>query len=158
MIGSIGGLQQAVGLDSVARAVGVKRFSKGSFSESPRVFDPELLRPIIAEFADELSGQVDPRLKDLDHVLTLVDGTVLRGLVALAKAAWEVRPDLPILLADEGDAGVALGRRESQRGGISREKPGSVQRNLARDGSLLMHQNVRSTSESSRNYSRNGSN
>jgi hypothetical protein len=87
VIGSIGGLQQAVGLDHVAKAVGVKRFSAGSFSESPRVFDPELLKPIIAEFAGELTGQVDPRLKDLDHVLTLVDGTVLRGLVALAKAA-----------------------------------------------------------------------
>ena len=87
VIGSIGGLQQAVGLDSVAKAVGVKRFSAGSFSESPRVFDPEMLKPIMAEFAGELTGQVDPRLKDLDHVLTLVDGTVLRGLVALAKAA-----------------------------------------------------------------------
>jgi hypothetical protein len=87
VIGSIGGLQQAVGLDSVAKAVGVRRFSAGSFSESPRVFDPELLKPIIAEFAAELTGQVDPRLKDLDHVLTLVDGTVLRGLVKLAKAA-----------------------------------------------------------------------
>jgi hypothetical protein len=87
VIGSIGGLQQAVGLDSVAKAVGVKRFSAGSFSESPRVFDPELLKPIIAEFAGELSGQVDERLKDLDHVLTLVDGTVLRGMVQLAKAA-----------------------------------------------------------------------
>jgi Transposase DDE domain len=87
VIGSIGGLQQAVGLDHVARAVGVKRFSAGSFSESPRVFDAELLKPIIAEFAAELTGQVDPRLKDLDHVLTLVDATVLRGMVGLARAA-----------------------------------------------------------------------
>ena len=87
VIGSIGGLQQAVGLDHVAKAVGVKRFSAGSFSESPRVFEPEMLKPIIAEFAAELTGEADPRLKDLNHVLTLVDGTVLRGMVQLAKSA-----------------------------------------------------------------------
>jgi DDE family transposase len=88
ILASIGGLQRAVGLDHVAKAVGVKRFSKGSFSESVRVFEPELLKPIIAELAGELtSGPMDPRLKDFKHVLTLVDGTVLRGLVSLAKAA-----------------------------------------------------------------------
>ena len=92
LIGSVRGLQQALGLPAVAKALGVGRFSLGSFSESVRVFDPDLLRPVI----DELAGQLrrlapqlaagDPRLAGLEYVLTLVDGTVLRGLERLAKA------------------------------------------------------------------------
>ena len=40
LIGSVRTLQEAVALDNVAEALGVKRFSLGSFSEAPRVFDP----------------------------------------------------------------------------------------------------------------------
>jgi IS4 transposase len=88
LIESVHDLRQAVGLANVARTLGVKRFSAGSFSESVRVFDPEQLQPIIQELAAELIGEApDPRLADLKHVLTLVDGTVLRGLTRLAKSA-----------------------------------------------------------------------
>jgi hypothetical protein len=81
-------LQRAVGLPNVAKALGVKRFSVGSFSESVRVFEPEQLQPIIAELAAELTPAArDPRLADLKHTLTLVDATVLRGLSRLVRCA-----------------------------------------------------------------------
>jgi len=89
-INSIKMLQQAVGLKSVAKALGVKRFSDGSFSESVRVFKPEMLKEIIAELAGEARVvPQDPRLADLNLAMTLVDGTVLAALPRLARAACE---------------------------------------------------------------------
>jgi hypothetical protein len=88
LIQSVHDLREAVGLPNVAKTLGVKRFSAGSFSESVRVFDPEHLRPIVAELAGELAPYPqDPRLGELRHVLTLVDGTVLTALTRLARAA-----------------------------------------------------------------------
>jgi len=88
LIDSLRQLQKATQLRTVATALGVKRFSLGSFSEAPRIFEPQLLKPIIAELAGELSpiGK-DPRLAELKHALTLVDGTVVAALARLAKAA-----------------------------------------------------------------------
>jgi hypothetical protein len=81
-------LQQAVQLPKVAKALGVERPSAGSFSESVRVFDPELLKPILAELAQDLVPHaLDPRLNELKGVLTLVDGTVLPALARLARSA-----------------------------------------------------------------------
>ena len=96
LIGSVHDLQQAVGLPNVAKTLNVKRFSAGSFSESVRVFDPEQLKPILAELAGDLEPYAkDPRLGELKTILTLdfgelsraVDGTVLTALARLAKAA-----------------------------------------------------------------------
>jgi Transposase DDE domain len=88
LIESVHDLQQAVGLPKVAKALGVKRFSSGSFSESVRVFDPRTLEPVIAELAGQLSpAPRDPRLAEFKHALTLVDATVLPGLARLAKLA-----------------------------------------------------------------------
>lgn len=87
-IQSIRDLQQAVSLPTVAKALGVKSFSVGSFSESVRVFEPEQLQPIITELAADLTPvDKDPRLGDLKQVMTLVDATVLRGLTRLVRAA-----------------------------------------------------------------------
>lgn len=87
-IQSMHDLQQAVGLPNVAKALGVKRFSAGSFSESVRLFEPGRLKPIVAELAGALAPQPkDPRLAEFKHALTLVDGTVLTALTRLAKAA-----------------------------------------------------------------------
>jgi Transposase DDE domain len=88
LIVSVHDLQQAVGLPNVARALGVKRFSAGSFSESVRVFEPQRLKPVIAELAGQLTPYAkDPRLAELKATLTLVDGTVLAALPRLARAA-----------------------------------------------------------------------
>lgn len=89
LIDSLSRLQEASSLASVAKALGVKRFSVGSFSESPRVFEPDRLKPIIEELAaglHPLAGK-DPRLADVRHTLTLVDGTVLPAIAHLARAA-----------------------------------------------------------------------
>ena len=88
LIQSVHDLQQVVTLPRVAKALGVKRFSAGSFSESVRVFEPERLKPVIRELASQLQPYAkDPRLGDLKHTIELVDGTVLAGLPRLVKAA-----------------------------------------------------------------------
>ena len=87
LIGSVRMLREAVGLDNVAKALGVKRFSLGSFSEAPRVFQPEQLKPVIEELAGQLRPlSQDPRLADVKHTITLVDSTVLTGLARLARS------------------------------------------------------------------------
>jgi hypothetical protein len=77
-------------LPKVVRVLGVKRFSLGSFSESVRVFEPRKLKAIVDELAGELVPlSKDPRLSEVKHALTLVDGTVLQGLTRLSSAACE---------------------------------------------------------------------
>jgi hypothetical protein len=88
MIDSLRSLQRTLGLGPVAKALGVKRFSLGSFSESVRVFDSQRLKAIIQELAGELAPlSRDPRLAQLKHALTLVDSSVLQGLCRLTSAA-----------------------------------------------------------------------
>jgi hypothetical protein len=94
LISSVHDLQEAIGLPKVAKALGVKRFSGGSFSESVRLFDPEMLQPIIAELAGQLPQQpLDPRLGELKQSLTLVDGTVIRGITRLGRIAGGIDGD-----------------------------------------------------------------
>ncbi len=94
MLDSVRDLQAAVGLPAVARALGVNRFSLGSFSESVRAFDPGLLKGVVAELAGGLRPLPnDPRLSQLKSALTAVDGTVLAALPRLAKAAAGVDAD-----------------------------------------------------------------
>lgn len=86
---SLRALQQASTLAKVQRTLGCPRASLGSLSESSHVFDPELLRGIIGELAEQLTplGR-DPRLKDVRDVITLVDGTLLKALPRIAEAMW----------------------------------------------------------------------
>jgi hypothetical protein len=53
LIDSVRLLQQASAMKTVSRKLGVKRFSVGSFSEAPAVFDPRKLQSVIAELAGE---------------------------------------------------------------------------------------------------------
>jgi hypothetical protein len=89
LIDSMRGLQHASGLEKVAQALGVKRFSFGSFSESCRLFDPAMLRAVIEQLAPQASPVLhDPKLRDLRHLLTLVDGTVLQTIATVSEAFW----------------------------------------------------------------------
>jgi hypothetical protein len=94
LIDSMRSLQRAADLEEVARRLGVRRFSLGSFSESVRVFDASRLETII----EQLSAQVcrtnhDERLADFAQTLTAVDGSLVNSLSTLAAAWWMKRAD-----------------------------------------------------------------
>ncbi len=88
VVRSLRAIQQASELRKVQRKLGCQRASLGSFSEATEVFQPERLKEIIAELGTQLEPIArDPRLKDVPHTLTLVDGTLLKGLPVLVQAA-----------------------------------------------------------------------
>jgi hypothetical protein len=83
-------IEQASELESVKRMLKTTRsFSRSTLSEAPKLFDPELLQEVIAELGKELVplGK-DPRLSDVKHTITLVDGTLLKALPRLAESMW----------------------------------------------------------------------
>lgn len=88
VVRSLRAIQQASELRKVQRKLGCQRASLGSLSEATDVFQPERLKEIIAELGEQLQPIArDPRLKDVQHTLTLVDGTLLQGLPVLVQAA-----------------------------------------------------------------------
>lgn len=93
LISSMRGLQRTLGLDKVAKAIGLERFSLGSFSEAPAIFEPKRLLEVIGELSAEARQMIarqGPRSVaqlDIEKAITLVDGTVLSGLPGLARAA-----------------------------------------------------------------------
>ena len=85
---SLRAIQQASELRNVQRKLGCLRASLGSLSESTEVFDSQRLQEIIGEVGEQLQPIAsDPRLKEVKHVVTLVDGTLLKGLPILVQAA-----------------------------------------------------------------------
>jgi hypothetical protein len=88
VVRSLRAIEQASGLRKVQRKLGCQRASLGSLSEATDVFQPERLKEIIAELGKQLEPIArDPRLKDVQHTLTLVDGTLMKGLPVLMQAA-----------------------------------------------------------------------
>jgi hypothetical protein len=89
VVDSLRGLQQSSGLEKVQKRLKLGRASLGSLSEASRVFDAELLKPIIEELGAQLQplGR-DRRLVEIPHTLTLVDGTLLSALPLLIQAMW----------------------------------------------------------------------
>jgi hypothetical protein len=88
VVRSLRAIEQASELRKVQRKLGCQRASLGSLSEATDVFQPERLKEIIAELGQQLEPLArDPRLKDVRHTLTLVDGTLLKGLPVLVQAA-----------------------------------------------------------------------
>lgn len=89
VVTSLRGLQQASELPKVQKRLGCPRSSLGSLSEATTVFEPARLKEIIAELGAELQplGR-DARLKDIQHTLTLVDGTLIAALPKLMEASW----------------------------------------------------------------------
>jgi hypothetical protein len=88
-INSLRGLQIATGFKKVQKALGLRRMSLGSMSESVRLFDPALLAEVFAGLAKQARpGATDPRLKELRQVLTVVDGTILPALPRMTWALW----------------------------------------------------------------------
>jgi hypothetical protein len=88
VVRSLRAIEQASDLRKVQRKLGCQRASLGSLSEATDVFQPERLKEIIAELGEQLEPIArDPRLKDVQHTLTLVDGTLMKGLPVLVQAA-----------------------------------------------------------------------
>jgi hypothetical protein len=79
VVDSLRGLQQASELESVQKRRKLRWVSLGAFSEASRVFDAELLKPIMEEIGEQLTPLVDG---------TLVDGTLLSALPLLLQAMW----------------------------------------------------------------------
>ena len=94
MARSLRGLVEASNLKTVQERLGVKRTSLGSLSEAARVFDPDLLLPIINELAGQLRPLAsDPRLKEVGAIITAVDSTLVKTLPCLAAAIWSKTKD-----------------------------------------------------------------
>jgi hypothetical protein len=88
VVTSLRGIQQASELAKVQKKLGCLRASLGSLSEATSVFDAERLKEIITELGAELKPLGgDPRLKDIDQTLTLVDGTLIAALPKLMQAS-----------------------------------------------------------------------
>jgi hypothetical protein len=85
---SLRALQQASTLQNVQRKLGCARASLGSLSEAVEVFDPQRLCGIIASLAAEVKPVRDVRRGHTAHVLTAVDGSVVKTLKSIAEAAF----------------------------------------------------------------------
>ena len=85
---SLRALQQASELRNVQRKLGCPRTSLGSLSEATDVFDPERLREIIGELAEQTRPVRDLAGNELTQLLTAVDGSVVQTLSTVAEAAY----------------------------------------------------------------------
>src|SRR6266542_5199034 len=86
---SLRGLQQASALDKVQQQLGCDRAALGSLSAASRVFDPALLRPLLANLAAQARPVVTGKEADALASLTAVDGSFWRGLPRMAWALWQ---------------------------------------------------------------------
>ena len=85
---SLRGIQQASGFRKVQRELGVAKTSLGSLSEAARVFDAQLLHPIIRELGDQLLPLQKGAEAEALKTLTAVDGSLLPALPKMAWALW----------------------------------------------------------------------
>lgn len=88
LLRSVRALQAASTLKNVQRRLGCPRMSLGSFSEATDVFDPERLHAIIGELLDRAKPMRNVGRGHVNHVLTAVDGSVIRTLASLTQAAF----------------------------------------------------------------------
>jgi hypothetical protein len=88
-------LQAASRLAQVRKKLGCSEAALGSLSEALHLFEPERLTEIIQELLEKIpdSPTADPRLRELAHVPTAVDGTLLRQLPQVTQACFAGRRD-----------------------------------------------------------------
>ena len=88
IVTSLRGIQQASELKKVQRQLGCPRTSLGSLSEATSVFRAEVLKEIISELGAQLRPLAhDSRLSDIQHTITLVDGSVIAALPKIMEAS-----------------------------------------------------------------------
>jgi hypothetical protein len=89
IVTSLRGIQQASELKKVQKKLGCARASLGSLSEATQIFDPEPVKQIARELASQLEplGQ-DRQFPEVKHLITAVDGTVVKTLARIVQAAY----------------------------------------------------------------------
>lgn len=93
IVTSLRGIQQASELKSVQKKLGCARASLGSLSEATQVFDPEPVKEIVSELAGQLQPLANDRqFPEVKHLITAVDGTVVRTLSRIVQAAYLKSP------------------------------------------------------------------
>ncbi|MFT5526698.1 MAG: hypothetical protein ACI9G1_003892 [Pirellulaceae bacterium] len=86
---SLRSLKRASELKKVQKALGCPRTSLASLGEALRVFDPDLLLPVIENLQKKLGPQLsDERIDRISKTITLVDGSVIKALLSMAEAAF----------------------------------------------------------------------
>jgi Transposase DDE domain len=85
---SLRALQQASELKNVQKKLGCPRTSLGSLSEATDVFDPERLREIIGELAEQTRPVRRVASREVQQLLVAVDGSVVQTLSTIAEAAY----------------------------------------------------------------------
>ena len=85
---SLRGIQQASQLPKVQKLLGCERAALGSLSEASRVFDPQLLRDIIGDLAEQAMPIMKGKEAEALKGLTAVDGSLLPALSKMAWALW----------------------------------------------------------------------
>lgn len=86
---SLRALQQAANWDALRRKLGIRHLSLGSLSESARVFDPALVRPILKELGELARPHLKGREAEALTHLTAVDGSVFSALPRMTWALWQ---------------------------------------------------------------------
>ena len=86
---SLRALQQATGWKKTRRTLGIERTALGSLSEAARVFDAEMLRPLIRELAEQAAPLSTGRQAEALKGLTAVDGSIFPALARMAWALWQ---------------------------------------------------------------------
>jgi hypothetical protein len=81
-------LQQASELRNVQRKLGCSRASLGSLSEATDVFDPDRLREIIGELANEVQPMHHAGGEHVQQLLVAVDGSVVETLSTIVAASY----------------------------------------------------------------------
>ncbi len=89
IVTSLRGIQQASELKKVQKKLGCPRASLGSLSEAVEVFDPEPVKQIASELAAQLEPLGNNRsFPEVKHLVTAVDGTVVKTLARIVQAAY----------------------------------------------------------------------
>jgi hypothetical protein len=89
IVTSLRGIQQASELAKVQKKLGCSRASLGSLSEAASVFDAQRLQEIIQEMGAQLQPLTsDQRLSNIEHTITLVDGSLIAALPKIMEASW----------------------------------------------------------------------
>lgn len=89
IVTSLRGIQQASERKKVQKKLGCPRVSLGSLWEATEVFDPEPVKQIASELAAQLEPLGNDRLfPEVKHLVTAVDGTVVKTLSRIVQAAY----------------------------------------------------------------------